>query len=266
MIVLDCHNHAEFSFDSKVPLQTVIDTAFNRGANIYAITEHCDVNSTDIDLLENTKNYLNAIKSVVKPDNFTLIKGIELGQPLQNHTLSKQLCALEDLDFVIGSMHNVDGYQDYYYLDFHELGLEQVTKITDLYYNEMLEMTLKADFDVLGHITYPLRYFHRRDFQMDFTRYDDIIREILINAITNSKGIEINSSTFRAFGEPLPSKKYVKLYHDLGGEILSIGADAHVEENILKDIDKATQLAIDVGFTHLTYFKNRKPNFVKIQN
>ena len=53
-------------------------------------------------------------------------------------------------------------------------------------------------------------------------------------------------------------------YRELGGEIITIGADAHGPEKIAYDFDKAAAILADCGFKYYTVFQNRKPEFVKL--
>ena len=56
----------------------------------------------------------------------------------------------------------------------------------------------------------------------------------------------------------------MKLFRELGGEILTIGSDAHTPEDIGANVADGAELAKAAGFRYLAYFKERKPNFIKI--
>ncbi|MGN0675135.1 MAG: PHP domain-containing protein, partial [Oscillospiraceae bacterium] len=66
------------------------------------------------------------------------------------------------------------------------------------------------------------------------------------------------------YGDAFPSLKYVKLFRELGGEIISIGSDAHTVEDLGKNIKDGAEIALEAGFTHVCCFKERKPDFIKI--
>lgn len=67
------------------------------------------------------------------------------------------------------------------------------------------------------------------------------------------------------YGKPLPDLGYVKLYRSLGGEILTIGSDAHCTADIGRDISAGVEMAQAAGFKYLTYFKKHEPKFIKIE-
>ena len=95
---------------------------------------------------------------------------------------------------------------------------------------------------------------------------DDIIEEIFKVIIQNGKGIEINTSGLRQkYGDVFPSFKYIKLYRELGGEIITIGSDSHTTEDLGKGIPEGISLAEKAGFTYVSYFIKRKPCFIKIK-
>ena len=54
------------------------------------------------------------------------------------------------------------------------------------------------------------------------------------------------------------------MYHSLGGEILTIGADAHRPEDVAHEFKYAEELLKGIGFKYLAYYKNRKPEFIKL--
>ncbi len=100
-------------------------------------------------------------------------------------------------------------------------------------------------FDVLGHLTYPLRYIQgEQGISVDMTPFDEVIREIFTILISSGKGIEINTSGYRQkYGMPFPNLPYVKLFKEMGGEILSLGSDAHKAEDLGKGLHDSAELA-----------------------
>ena len=95
--------------------------------------------------------------------------------------------------------------------------------------------------------------------------YKEIIDEILRYLIDKGIGLELNTSGFRyGLGHPSPHEDILERYHDLGGEIITIGADAHSPEYFAYEFTKAQNILKKCGFTYYTYFKERRPEFVKL--
>jgi len=62
----------------------------------------------------------------------------------------------------------------------------------------------------------------------------------------------------------LPGLDIIRIYKDLGGEIITVGSDAHNEKDLGSGIKQAYELAESCGFKYITTFTNRVPSFVKI--
>ena len=93
----------------------------------------------------------------------------------------------------------------------------------------------------------------------------DIIETILKKLIDKGKGIEINTAGLRyGMGAPNPDLPVLKLYHDLGGEIITVGSDAHKPEDVAVYHKQAYQNLNEAGFRYYTIFKNRKPQFINL--
>ena len=98
------------------------------------------------------------------------------------------------------------------------------------------------------------------------SRYSDVIDEILRLLIEKGKGIEINTGGFKyGLGHPNPCEEILARYRELGGEIITIGADAHKPEHVAFDFAKVPSILKDSGFDYFTVFRERKPEFVKIE-
>ena len=56
----------------------------------------------------------------------------------------------------------------------------------------------------------------------------------------------------------------VEKFFELGGEIITVGADAHKPEHVAYDFDKVSNILKDAGFMYYTVFENRVPAFIKL--
>ena len=61
-----------------------------------------------------------------------------------------------------------------------------------------------------------------------------------------------------------PHRKRIQRYHELGGEIITIGSDGHKPDQIAWDYVKVPELLKHSGFDYYTVFKERKPEFIKL--
>lgn len=278
MNMIDCHTHTQFSMDSEADITSCIEKAIDIGLSAYAVTDHCECSAwypenhysdtSNFDWFNYEQDFYNSVSAVTelkeKYKNFNLICGVEMGQATQDIEVAEKIISDERLDFIIGSIHQLKGEKDFYYVDYENMSEDEIYNLLERYFIEVYQLCRMDCFDVLGHLTYCLRYMKcRNNINPDISRFDEIIAESFRLLSENGKGIEINTSGIRqGFGDVFPSLKYVKLFKDMGGEIISIGSDAHTVEDIGKNISDAMETAKAAGFTRLCYFKKRKPYFI----
>lgn len=268
MIPFDLHTHCMLSFDGKSSAEDMVKRAAELGIKHYALTDHIDLGEfpdKDFDLEATVTGAREQIPALQKKyaDSVQLLYGVELGQAVHDKELADKLLAANDYDFVIGSTHFIRGHEDFYFLDYTDTDVPELMR---LYFEELLETAEWGRFDVMGHITYPLRYItgdHGID--VDLSVFAGIIDEMLRALIKNGKGIEINTSGLRQkFGRMFPEADIVRRYRELGGRILTIGSDAHCTDDLGKGIPDGIAAAKDCGFTEIAIFEKRQPRFVKI--
>lgn len=263
----DTHMHTDFSGDSDSPMESMILSAINKKLPGICFTDHCDLdypNTPDLFLLD-LASYTTSVSSFKKKylNQIDIRYGIELG--LQTHLATQHatLLAAHDFDFVIGSSHLVDGI-DPYYPKFYEGRTEREAYRN--YFESILEnINSFDDFDVYGHIDYVVRYGPTKNKHYNWLDYKDILDLILTTLIEKGKGIELNTGGFKyGLGHPNPCEDIICRYKELGGEIITIGADAHKPEHIAFDFSKVPDILKSCGFDYYTVFSNRKPNFIKL--
>lgn len=282
MKLIDCHTHTQFSVDSEADLGMCAERADRLGLAAYAVTDHCECNSwypaehySDGDDMHDSYCYkdcfLDSVAAVTAlkekyNGKLNLICGVEMGQPQAAPEAAAFINADERVDFIIGSLHQIRGEKDFYYIDYMDLGTDKIYDLLERYFMELNEMCRTNSFDVLGHLTYCLRYMKQRHgIEPDISRFDDIIADSFRTLAQNGKGIEINTSGLRqGFGETFPNLRYTKLFREMGGEIISVGSDAHTAEDIGKNVRDGIEIAKAAGFTRIAYFKKRQPQFIAI--
>ena len=199
--------------------------------------------------------------------------GIELGLRTYLKDYYEELTKKYPFDFVIGSVHNVPYKKDVegniLYTDpaAEKLFTDRTDKEA---YRLMMETTLEnvrtSDcFQTLGHLDYVVRYGKSGEKEYSYTDYADIIDEILKLLIEKEKGLEVNSAGLK-YGLPFahPHPDVLKRYRELGGEIITIGADAHKPEHIAYDFAKAEEILKSCGFKYYTEFFEQKPVFKQL--
>lgn len=264
----DYHTHSFFSDDGKAPITDMIETACSLGIKEIAITDHYDPDYIDrkvpfeLDFAGYHKA-LNETKETYK-NRIKVVKGIEIGIQ-HGETIEKCRAAANsfDYDFIIGSFHFAEGYELYRKGFFVGRSAEDYYRA---YYTYMFDCLSKyKDYDVLGHINYIDRYSDRIP---DFSVYMDLVEEIFKMIIADGIGIEINTSSFRyGMGErTIPTNKMLQLYKDLGGEIITVGSDAHRTKDVGCRLDTAIEMIKASGIKYLATFEQRKLKPLKLDS
>lgn len=266
IMLWDTHMHSQYSGDSQTPQEDMIAAAIKNLSGI-CFTDHLDIDypeDPELFLLD-LPNYTASVNALREKysDRLPVLCGIELG--LQTHlaALHADILSQYPFDFVIGSTHVIHGV-DPYFPPFWESHTEDAGYLE--YFESILENLKVFDgFDVYGHIDYVVRYGPNKNIYYSYEKYKDVIDEILKILIAKGKGIEINTGGFKyGLGHPNPTEEILIRYHELGGEIITIGADAHQPEHVAFDFEKVPGILKEAGFRYFTVFKERKPEFVKL--
>ncbi|CVI67933.1 Histidinol-phosphatase [Clostridiales bacterium CHKCI001] len=266
MIIADYHTHTHFSSDSKTHPEAQIQSAVKKGLSYLCFTDHedmdyCFPDEFQLDIPAYT-SYMENLRNIYEKQ-IQIGIGIEIG--LQPH-LSKRLSdfvSTYPFDFIIGSSHVVQ-HMDPYFPEFWNGRSEKESILS--YYEDTLENIKRFDcFDVYGHIDYIIRYRPDKTKPYNYTDYADILDEILKTLIQKGKGIECNTAGFKyGLSQPNPERALLTRYKELGGEILTIGSDAHEPAHIAYDFEKLPSLLKTCGFDYYTIFHNRNPEFLSL--
>ncbi|MCI5640241.1 MAG: histidinol-phosphatase HisJ family protein [Lachnospiraceae bacterium] len=275
MIRSDNHVHTSFSSDSEEPLEQMLAQAVENQFSSICITDHMDYDFPDMgngmQFLFDPEAYLDAIAAArAKFPSLEIRQGVELGLKASALPQASALLSNYSFDFVIGSTHLVDD-EDPYYESFWD-GYEENDGILRYYENTLANLQMGFDFDVYGHLDYILRYtptmrrlgddvFAKDAYLADCTdQFMDIMEEIMRLIIAQGRGIEINTAGWKyGLGHPHPHEKILARYRELGGEILSVGSDAHQAEHLGYSFDQVPALLTQCGFRYYTEFADRKP-------
>lgn len=267
--MFDNHVHSSFSGDSEMPPQMACHTAYGIGLKGLAFTDHLDYDfpNFDVNFLIDFDDYSNTMDMIKDKysGRLSVLKGIEVG--LQPHVIEQtsQLVKKYNFDFVIGSVHVIekkDPYIGEYYGDMSKV------QAYERYLKEIYDMLSRFDdFDVMGHIDYIIRYGHYDDRSMVYAEHSDIIDSILKLLVQKGKGMEINTASYRekpGLSTPVYDNEILKRYLELGGEIITIGSDAHSTDYIGYLIRHFENILMSLGYRYVTHFEGRKPVFKRL--
>lgn len=266
----DMHTHSENSHDSVCKIEDMYAAQLAAGTEFFAVTDHVDTASyTDYDVFTPIRTARDTVRALnEKHGNENILAGVEIGEGFWYPEQLEKLLKLTDYDVIIGSVHLVK-YKDltcaYSQIDFSKLPRETIAEYLDAYFDDVLTMLETTDFDILAHLTCPLRYINGKfGLDMGITPYSAKIDEILQRIIKKGIALEVNTSSCDMLGDFMPTKEIIQKYHDMGGYLLTLGSDAHTAENASINFDKALDAIKEIGFDGIYYYKNRKPHKINI--
>ena len=253
----DYHMHSTVSFDGKDSGLAMARAAAERGLKEICFTAHIDY-TPEMDMVFDTGRY-NAEYDCLEVPGLLIRKGLEFGLTPDNAAQLRKDLSRRHFDFVLGSIHLVDGVDVY-------LAPYWADKDYDTAIRLHLETTLEAvrahkDYDVLGHLTYIAKCgANPRHELLRYADHKSIMDEIMMELVKREKGMELNTIGIDRCGGSLPTLDYFQRFYELGGKIVTVGSDSH-------DVSRAGQYTHEMTaelkkiFGYVCTFEDRRPIF-----
>lgn len=265
MYLADCHLHSRVSPDAGDSMTALAEAAEAAGLDELCFTDHVEPivwGGTDLrkpyDWSVLTAEFEAARAAM--GDRITLRLGIELGDACWDFAHTEKLLAdAPPLDFIIGSVHMLSKRYhglDLYYFD-PKTEQEAYDGIAD-YLGQVKIMAQWGQFDVLGHLTLPLRYLNEnRGWSLSMDRFGEELAEIF--EILSRKGVGLELNTNRG-NMPLPDEKWLRLYGETASDpIVTLGTDAHSAKFVGCAVRERQALLRSCGFREFCTFERRRP-------
>jgi histidinol-phosphatase (PHP family) len=236
------------------------------GLDLLTTTEHVDFDPRDYCYGHYDQARHVAQREWVRGRSFGRLKvliGVEIDYQVRYETEVRSFLRDAAYDLVIGSVHYAGGGLIFAPSFFAVPERESY----QAYFEQALAAVRSGLFDVLGHLDIVKRYGveHYGPFQP--ARYAEQIDALLRACVETGTGIEVNTSGYHGPpGEPFPSLAVLSRYRELGGELLTVGSDAHVVEDLGRDIPLALELAQHAGFEAIAAFVDRQPHWLPIDS
>ncbi len=260
--MFDFHMHSTVSFDGHDNARRMVQAAADKGLREICFTDHIDYEPGEQQtMVFNTQAYHDAYDDLTHPA-VKIRRGMEFGMLPDNVSQFKADMKRAEFDFVLGSVHFTDGIDIYFEPYWAGKTVHQAER---RYLEETLAcVQVHDDFDVLGHLTYISKArAHPSPRPVPFDEHREIIDEILKILVQKGKGMEINTSGVDRCGDFLPYDVYFRRFKELGGEIVTVGSDAHSWDRVGQYSDRACAILKDI-FGYVCTFEGRKPIFHRL--
>ena len=201
----DFHMHSRVSFDGHDTGTDLAKAALKAGLKEICFTDHLDYDPLGKmgNMAFSTEEYSEEYDHLALP-GLTIRRGMEFGLARDNQEQFRQDLKRRPFDFVLGSIHFVDGLDVY----FDEYWQDKTVYQAERRYLEETLACVRAheDFDVLAHLTYiskpPCHPTHQ---PLSYEAHREIIDEILRVLVEKGKGLEMNTSGVDRCGDFLPT-------------------------------------------------------------
>ena len=267
-LTIDTHTHSDLSPDGNDPAERLAACAAANGLDVLCITDHFEVPEKEDaayrDLLQTRYHEILQTRQRHTADPCVLA-GLELGGAIYDPAFAEDLLRRYDFDFVLNSLHHIfypDGPVDYYNVDYQRHDPQALLRD---YFEKLYNQCRLGLYDSLAHIDYPTRYMRLKGIDCPLEPLYDVIDPVLRLVAQQGKALEINTSgLFADFHTTLPGLEIVKRFKALGGELITIGSDAHAAPPVGRGFADGVEIARQAGFRYIAYYKRRQPVLVKI--
>lgn len=261
--MFDFHIHSRVSFDGHDTGEALALAAKNAGLKEICFTDHLDYDPLEqMGILAFDTEVYNAEYDRLDIPGLKIRRGMEFGMTADNIAQFKADLQRRPFDFVLGSIHFVDDL-DVYFPEFW--AGKTVFQAERRYLEATLEcVQIHSDFDVLAHLTYIGKTSaHPAPRAVSYSQHRELIDEILRCLVAKGKGLEMNTSGVDRCGDYLPSADIFRRFRELGGEIVTVGSDAHRCDRVGQYSHRACEVLTEI-FGHVCTFNNRQPVFHKL--
>lgn len=268
MYLADYHFHTRCSADSTATLTQQAKAAMAAGVREICVTDHWNLLDQQGKRLSTVYDWTRPLEQLHRlrrrwPGKLELRLGIEVGNGVLEPQAVDASLELPELDFVIGSLHSQSaaaGGRGIFTVAHGCTRREEGVALMEDYMDLLEELADTDGYDVLGHVIYPLRYLPP-EFELDLRPWWDRLAEIFRRVIARGRGIECNTSAGATVEQ---WRDVLALYRDLGGEVLTLGSDAHKPAHMAAAFPQAVELIRTLGFRYLCVYRQRTPLFYRI--
>ena len=260
--MFDYHMHSIVSFDGHDTGLAMAQAAVKAGLKEICFTDHLDYDPLEkMGVMAFDTEVYNREYDRLEVPGLLIRRGMEFGMTVDNREQFKKDLNRRKFDFVLGSVHFVDDLDVYFDDYWHDKTVFEAER-------RFLEVTLDCvrlhdDFDVLAHLTYIGKTrCHHAPRTVPYMEHREVIDEILRVLAAKGKGMEMNTSGVDRCGGFLPTADIFRRFKELGGQIVTVGSDAHSAERVGQYSFDACGILKDI-FGYVCTFENRQPIFHK---
>lgn len=261
---LDYHVHESYSSDAETStVEKYIEVAEKQGLEEIAFTTHMIIKGPYSYFgvqLEEIPVYIQNIHRLDETTDIKLLAGLEIDYFPEAERQIQELIEEHPLDYILGSTHFIGQYDIGSKKDAPKYFSGRSIKAATTEYFETWRSAVESQlFDAMAHPDYWRRFIHLiREKPVAFSEYG-IVHEAIDSLIRHKVAIEVNTSGIRhSHGTTYPIREFLEAAHKAGLTHVTIGSDSHTPEQLGYMLPYAIGLLQEIGYKHISRYKNRK--------
>ncbi|WP_241993970.1 histidinol-phosphatase [Mesobacillus foraminis] len=262
-VKFDLHTHHERCGHARGKIRDYIEAAIENGLSVIGIADHSPYFSYEEDqafpkIAMAKSEFPLYVKEVLElkqaySGKIEVLLGIE-SDFFPEHVDKYRTCFERyPFDYIIGSVHQVDGVSIFNKRRWKGMTEEQKVKTKETYYQLIEESARSGMFQILGHID------AMKGFYPSFSSIQTKAVEQTLKIIgENELAIEINTSgKTKDVGGWYPSDDILELAKHYGVK-LTFGSDAHDPYRVGDEFNLVKKRLKEIGFKEWCYFRNKE--------
>lgn len=250
----DQHVHTYFSFDSQAQFEDYL----SQTDRPFITTEHLELSNPDDHGADDTPDqraYTAKLQALKCRYPNRLLRGIECGYYAPRQADLQHYLQATPFDLVLLSFHH-DGQYDYQDAHFKAVDAKHHVQA---YYDRMLAGLQTVRFgDVLAHFDYGLRVLAVTPSQLEAWAKPQL-QAILQLIVQRGMAFEVNTKSMNRWHDAALYELVLPWYRQAGGELITLGSDAHTADKFQTGFDEAKALLHRTGFTKVALYQDHRP-------
>ncbi|MGB1253782.1 MAG: histidinol-phosphatase HisJ family protein [Candidatus Promineifilaceae bacterium] len=252
-IQTDFHMHSTFSPDGNNSVRAMCSAAAKKGLTTIAFTEHKEWGRSFDAPFAQVDDYFVALEAErrryskwYRPD-LTILSGVELGNPHENHAEAARFVEQHPFDITIASLHWIYGENVHNRRCFQN---RDVHRVFADYFDKVREMVLDFEVDMLAHFDRILWVPALNSAEFNITQVEQNVRSLFEAVLARNVALELNTKLYRVSPNWEDSlRTMLGWFREAGGERVMINSDAHHTSHLHVHLDPARQLLQACGLS-----------------
>jgi histidinol-phosphatase (PHP family) len=259
------HNHSTWS-DGKASIAELIARARELSVDELGISDHYVLHPRGVEMswamrADELDLYISEIESHRGLSGPVVRLGLEVDWFPGHGEAIREALRGRPFDYLIGSVHDVDGFViDGSARAWEKLSAEERDEVHRRYWINMKSLVESGIFDIAAHLDLPKKFGY-----LPRKWPDREVNEALDALAEAGTIVELNTAGWhKPCADGYPSIDILKACRARGIAV-TISADAHEPDHLLRDFPRAAQRLQNAGYEHIARFAKRRLTFEPIE-